>query len=220
MKNNLLFIYIKTILTKTEVFIMIEFFLGVIAIVLIIAFWEKIKPVLEGVINALINIIVIAPFKLIFSWIKGFVFTFKALWITIKYSWKNHKILFITATLLFLCLVLLDYVPEIDDKMWLWLIKYICGAGAFLLSVIFSFSATQDHSNKDFLKITDIKDIAQNDNLIGMVISYSALLLYLIYFIFGIYFATNLYFALFLSFMIIWIIVQLKNLFTNNNTKK
>lgn len=187
---------------------MVEFFLGVIAVVLVIAFWEKVRPALEGTINAIVSVIA-APFKLFFIWIKGLMFTLKAFGLIIKHSWEKHKILFIIAVLSFFSILASGYTPHPSDVKWIWLI-YFCGICGLLCSVVFSLSTIND-LNKDIMKITSLQEVDNSEPLSGMIAGYSALFLYFLYYMFGIEFATNVYTALFFSFMVVSIIVWLKN---------
>lgn len=207
---------------------MVEFFLGIIAFVLLVAFWEKVKPVLGNLIKGIVAIVKI-PFTLFSVWVKGLIVTINVLWTAIKHSWKTHKILFVIAILIFSCVLLLADVNVASlmtkkfDRLFILLIKYFCLIVGVWGSVFCTLVATWDV--EDITKIKSWQDIENHRAYVGetldlVIISYPVLFMYMLYYVFGIQFAVNVYVALFFSIMIVSILVWLKNNILGKKNKK
>lgn len=209
---------------------MTELFLGIIALTLVIAFWNKINPVLLYCYKNMVRKPLEFIFSFIYVWLSEWKFTGTMLYLAIKQAWKKHKFLFILVIAwLIYWMFFVDYgLANAPDWMkenhlgisrydtYAFIVKYVLGLFG-LIGSIFSVLADFEFEKKQYeIKEENISKIFGNDNLFLVVFYDVGMFVYLLYYLFGLKFVVDIYTALFVPFVVIGILMIIKNKITKN----
>lgn len=209
---------------------MTELFLGIIALTLVIAFWNKINPVLINCYKYIIKKPLEYIFSFIYVWLSEWKFTGTMLFLLIKQAWKKHKILFVLVIAWFIYWMFFvdfslanstDWMKEnrlgiSHYDMFAFLVKYVCGLFG-LVGSLFSVLTDFEFEKQQYeMKEKNISEILKNDNL-ALVFAYDiGMIMYLLYYLFGLKFVVDIYMAMLIAFMAIVILMGIKNKITKH----
>lgn len=204
---------------------MTELFLGIIALTLIIAFWNKINPVLIYCYKNIIKKTLEYIFSFVCVWLSEWKFTGTMLFLLVKQAWKTHKFLFVLVIAWFIYWMFFVEYSLANSANWVtenrlgmshyntfaFVVKYLCGLLCFigsLFSVLTDFEFEKQQYDK---KEKNISKIFENDNLSLVFIYDIGMFTYLLYYSFGLKFVVDIYTAMLIPFMVIGILMVIKN---------
>jgi hypothetical protein len=204
---------------------MTDFFLGIIALTLIVAFWGKIKPALISFYNNLI----VKPLEFVFHfisvWLSEWAFTGKVIFLSIKQAWNKHKILFILVVAWFLYwMFFVDYsLTNATDWMkenrlgisrydtFAFIVKYVCGLFG-LVGSLFSVLADFEFEKQQYeIKEKNLSKILKNDNLALVIFYIIGMFMYVLYYLFGLKFIIDIYTGALVPFLFLSIFIGIKH---------